>query len=312
MSKEMHKIDSIEAFLKYLKVERRYSSLTIEAYGRDLYQFATWLSTSLGNNDFIVKDVTTSDIRAWLGTLADNKISATSLRRKTQSLRAFFRWEMQANVIASNPATDIVLAKKPKRLPDYIKETEIEELLKQQSNSFQAHRTHIAITLLYCLGLRQAELLTLTDADINTTLKEIRITGKRNKQRIVPLPSELAIEIKEWQEIRDNKYPDLPHPRPLLAGPHGHITKQSLYNIVKTGLNSVSAQKKSPHTLRHTFATSMVNNGADLDAVREMLGHSSLSTTQIYTHLSFKELQKNYTHSHPRANKSDSLQNKEK
>ena len=149
--------------------------------------------------------------------------------------------------------------------------------------------------------MRQEELRTLTDADIDFSLGEAKVTGKRAKQRVVPLPTELLGEIARWQKARDSRYPDLGSPKPLICGRNGLISKKTLYNIVNSSLASSSAMKKSPHVLRHTFATSMLNGGAALDSVKEFLGHSSLSTTQIYTHLSFNELKKAYNSAHPRA-----------
>lgn len=287
---------AIEEFLTYLKVEQRCSRLTIEAYGRDLRTFSEWLCGGRGSEEFDAVSVTISDVRAWVGSLAERGIAPASLRRKVQSLRAFYRWGMKTGRFRSNPAADITLAKKPKPLPNFIKEKDIEDLLAQTPYDFESERTHIILSMLYSLGLRQAELLALTDNDISLTSKEIHITGKRNKQRVVPLPGALADEIIHWQKIRDGRYPGLDAPRPLIAGPHGFLSKENLYRIVRDGLASVSSGRKSPHTLRHTFATAMINNGADLDAVREILGHESLATTQVYTHLSFRELLANYTH----------------
>ncbi len=293
-----------DEFLSYMEAEQRASPNTVEAYGRDLRQFAVWLSpTGKDAIDSTLAAAVQQDIRAWTGSLADNGMTATTLRRKVQSLRAFYHWAMKRGHLSSNPAADVVLAKKRRHLPDFIKESEVERLLEEPHESFAAERAHIALTLMYSLGLRQAELLALTDRDISRAAGEIRVTGKRGKQRVLPLPTELADEISRWQTIRDSRYPDLPVPAPLIAGPHGAISKVSLYTMTRDALAGVSAGRKSPHTLRHTFATAMVNNGADLDAVREMLGHESLSTTQIYTHLSINELIANYRTAHPRSSK---------
>lgn len=292
----------IREFLSYLEAEQRASSNTVEAYGRDLRQFIEWFSSgSLQNEDSILKSVSTADVRGWAGSLADSGMTAATLRRKIQSLRAFFRWGMRRGKLTSNPAIDLVLAKKRKHLPNFIKETEMEDLLDRNHDGFAEERIHIALTLLYSLGLRQAELLALTDNDIDFTALEIRVTGKRNKQRVLPIPGSLAEEIARWQDIRDTRYPDLPRPATVISGPHGRLSKSAFYSIIRDALAGVSAGRKSPHTLRHSFATAMVNNGADLDAVREMLGHESLSTTQIYTHLSFNELLADYRHAHPRS-----------
>ncbi len=287
----------LREFEDYMRLELNRSRLTVEAYSRDISQFAAWL----GGETFDPASATTADIRAWLGSMA-REDSPVTLRRKAQSLRAFYRWLLRRGSITFNPAADIILAKAPKRLPEFVKEQEIEAIVKNGDISdFRSHRAHIAILMLYSTGLRQEELRTLTDADIDFSLREAKVTGKRSKQRVVPLPPELLDEIAEWQKVRDARYPSLPAPRPLLAGTNGAISKKTLYDIVRNALSGSSAMRKSPHVLRHTFATSMLNDGASLDAVKEFLGHSSLATTQIYTHLSFNELKKSYAASHPRA-----------
>ncbi len=282
---------------------------TVEAYCRDISQFIVWLGISKDktgqgtDTDFDPNTITTNDIRAWLGSLAKED-SALTLRRKAQSLRAFFRWLLQRGDISLNPATDLTLAKAPQRLPEFVKEQEIEEVIANfDISNFREHRARIILLMLYSTGLRQEELRTLTDADISFSLREAKVTGKRSKQRIVPLPSELLEEIATWQRARDIRYPSLSSPKPLIAGKSGAISKKTLYDIVKNALATTSAIRKSPHVLRHTFATAMLNDGASLDSVKEFLGHSSLSTTQIYTHLSFNELKKSYTAAHPRSHR---------
>jgi integrase/recombinase XerC len=289
----------IEAFLEEMRSERNRSALTVDAYGRDLRQFATWLKVD-GKLD--PKGVSLADIRAWLGEEARRGVKPISLRRKTQSLRAFFRWAMTRGYCDTNPAADVTLAKTPRHLPDIVKENDMEELLaelkSEDDGSFESARLRLVLTMLYSLGLRQAELLSIHDNDINRHSLEVKITGKRSKQRVIPIPDPLMQEIEEYCERRNRRYPELSDDR-LIVGPHGGVSPKSLYNIVRDGLQSVSTGRKSPHTLRHTFATALLNDGCDLDAVREMLGHSSLSTTQIYTHLTVKQLRENYA-AHPR------------
>ncbi len=305
----------LREFENYLRLELNRSRHTVEAYSRDITRFVQWLSSPAKETPPAVSgsverampaaplSVTTADIRAWLGSLAPGE-SPLTLRRKAQSLRAYYRWLLKKGVISNNPAADLILAKAPKRLPEFVKEQEIEEIVGTYDPAdFRSHRAHIVMLMLYSTGLRQEELRTLTDADIDFSLQEAKVTGKRAKQRVVPLPPQLLEEIARWQHARDARYPDLPSPRPLVCGPNGAISKKALYDIVKEALSSSSAMKKSPHVLRHTFATSMLNNGAALDSVKEFLGHSSLSTTQIYTHLSFNELKKSYSAAHPRARK---------
>lgn len=305
-------MELIRQFLTYIEAEERDSRHTVDAYGRDLLQFARWLhganppddSSSSGNGEprFLWDKVKAADVREWIGSLADEGKTPATLRRKAQSLRAFFRWGRTRGLFQANPAADVPLVKKHRHLPDFIKEGDMESVLSDGlPEEFEAARIYMALTLLYSLGLRQAELLGLTDADIRSDGLELRVTGKRNKQRVLPVPEQLGNQIRKWQRLRDTKYPDLTAPRPIMAGPHGVLSKETLYQIVRRGLSGISTGRRSPHTLRHSFATAMLNHGADIDAVREMLGHTSLQTTQIYTHISYKELMANYTGAHPRS-----------
>lgn len=293
----------LKDFENYLLLELNRSRHTAEAYMRDLRQFIDWLTDGdFGSFDY--STVTTQDIRAWLGSIARND-APSSIRRKTQSLRAYFHWLLRNAKIAVNPAADIILAKLPKRLPEFVKDDDIESILETLNNEsdYKSCRARFILLLLYATGLRQEEARQLTDDSIDFSLQEIKVTGKRNKQRIVPIAPRMIEEIKKWQAIRDNKYPDLLPPVPLIPGKQGKISKESLYKQVHESLHNISATHKSPHLLRHTFATAMLRNGASLDAVKEFLGHASLSTTQIYTHLSFSELQASYKAAHPRSKK---------
>ncbi|MDE6297847.1 MAG: tyrosine-type recombinase/integrase, partial [Muribaculaceae bacterium] len=292
-----------QSFISYLANELNRSHNTVEAYLRDISRFESWI-TAGDPALFDPVSITTADIRAWIGLLAKSDSPAT-LRRKTQSLRAYFRWMLKNRIVSHNPAADVTLAKKAKHLPEFVRESEMEEILGETPkdettpDNIMKVRNRLILSLLYSTGIRQAELLGLRDSDISFSSKEAKVTGKRNKQRIIPLPSSLLDEIKEWQNIRNHHYESLPSPAPLFPGEKGVLSKMQLYRIVKQELESSSAHIKSPHVLRHTFATSMLNHGANLDTVKEMLGHASLTTTEIYTHLSFDQLRKNYDTSHP-------------
>lgn len=290
----------IGAFLDYLRAELLRSPCTVKAYGDDLRQFAAWLAAG-GDPD--LRLATQGQVRGWLGETAEAGSGPRSLRRKLQSLRSYYKWCLRRGTVTVNPAADVALAKAGKRLPAFVRENDMERLLAtpDENPGYDSARTRIVLTLLYTLGLRQAELLSLTDADVDFGKGEVKVLGKRNKERIVPLPPDTAAELRQWQAVRDERWPDIPAPRPVLAGRSGPLSRETLYNIVRRGLAGVPAARRSPHTLRHTFATAMVNNGADLDSVREMLGHASLSTTQIYTHLGIRELLAGYRSAHPRA-----------
>lgn len=311
--------DSFSAFMRH---ELNRSPLTIDAYMSDLREFSLFITDN--NTDcFDPLSVATSDIRLWLRNLSSTGVKPVSLRRKTQSLRAFYRYLMKKNITDRNPADDIVLAKTPKKLPNVVREEEMEFLLNEDCastgdessviNDYDLLRSHIIINILYSTGLRRAELLSIRDSDINMKNGELRVTGKRNKQRIIPLPSPLLAEIRHWQQTRD-AHLNTASCDPGVNTPQGNgylfpgrgdkpISKSTLYNIVKQELTQTSSGRPSPHTLRHTFATAMLNDGASLDTVREMLGHASLAATQIYTHVSIRQLKENYTKAHPRARK---------
>lgn len=296
-------------FLSYLRYELNRAELTIEAYEYDIDQFANWL-TGDKPDTFAPADVATADIRAWLASLAREGCIARTLRRKAQSLRAFFRFLLKRGIITDNPTSNLTLPKIPHTLPDIVRADEMEQILDTQENDLSESedkektlRKLVITEILYTLGLRRAELISLNDTDISFSAGEIKVTGKRSKQRIVPAPQKLLQYIKEWQQLRDSLWPELEEPKPLLVVKGKRITTSQAYSIVKSSLASASTRKKSPHALRHSFATAMLNEGAALNSVKEFLGHSSLSTTQIYTHITFAEMRKAYDSAHPRAKK---------
>lgn len=299
----------IQDFISYIRLELNRSQLTAEAYERDINSFIAWL-TDDGVQDFHPTSVTLSDVRAWLATLAREKQTATTIRRKAQSLRAFFRFLLKRGVIEANPTADLTLPKIPKNLPDVVRAEEIEGVLRLDEQALvidpdneNEMRDALIIDLLYSLGIRRAELIAISDSDISPSVGEIKIFGKRSKQRVVPVPQTLIQKINRWQELRDRLWPDLEKPVPLFVVKGKRISPRQVYDAVHRQLEPTGARKKSPHALRHSFATSMLNEGADLNSVKEFLGHSSLSTTQIYTHVSFAEMKKAYESSHPRARK---------
>lgn len=297
----------MEQFVRYLRIELNRSDLTAAAYVRDIRAFASWLGID-PEAMLCPGAVTANDIRDWLGHSAARGNRPPSLRRKTQSLRAFFRWACRIGKIDRNPADEVTPAKLPKHLPDIIKVPEMESLLDfDPGDDIHLRRLHLCLNMLYSLGLRQAELLGLTDADLRYSgpNADLHVRGKGNKERVVPVPGPLLEEIRGWQKLRDAHFTDLPTPAPIIAGVHGNWSKESLYKAVHTALAGSSAARKSPHILRHSFATAMLSNGANIDAVRQLLGHASLATTQLYTHLSMSELREAYDHAHPRARKNE-------
>lgn len=295
----------IEKYLDYLRYELNRSPLTVEAYSRDLTQFLEWLSPDEpGNVDMAL--VTSSDVRSWLSSLAKKGESPRTLRRKIISLRSLFRWMLKTGQIKHSPIQNVPLPKLPKPLPDLIKPEEIESAInniesQDPEDNKDAVMHSVIIDILYSLGIRRAELVGLNDEDISFHNGEIKVTGKRSKQRIVPVPQKLLDKIKEWQTIRDKTEIKPEEGSPLFIVKGKRISPYKVYQIVHEALSSTSAKKKSPHALRHSFASGMLNGGAEIDSVREFLGHSSLATTQIYTHISLNEIKKAYSSAHPRS-----------
>lgn len=293
----------IREFLRYLELELNRSRRTVDAYGDDLRE----LSRHLGRGDELKEaaDITTTDIRSWISEMSRRGLSGRSLRRKTQAARAFFRWLQKRGVITNNPAADVQLAKIGRKLPEFVREQEMEQLLDSEDSSALSPleiRNRLVVSILYATGMRRDELSKITDADIDFHAKEIRVHGKRDKTRILPVADQLLSQIKEWQSVRDNLWL-LPSPAPLICSQRGKLTGRAIYNIVHTQLLTTGATHKSPHSLRHTFATALLNGGAEINSVKELLGHASLQSTQIYTHLTFNDMKKAYDGAHPRANK---------
>lgn len=291
----------LREFLGYLTLELYRSRLTVEAYETDLRGFNEYLIESGVPTDdagfFIVEAVTTADIREWVARLTEEGLGTASIRRKIQSLRAFFKFAVKRGFISANPASSVFLPRLHRSLPKIAGHSDIEGCIWNASTLLEA----LIIELLYGCGLRRAELLAINDVDINIYSRELKILGKGNKHRLIPLPEKLVEDITLWQKERDALYPDLPEPKPLMATSRGRMSKSTLYNIVRNALSATNAEKRSPHTLRHSFATQLLNSGAEINSVRDLLGHSSLAATQIYTHVAFSELTRDWKKAHPRA-----------
>lgn len=303
-------------YVSYLRFELNRSKATVTAYLADLRRFADWIEAQTGS-DFRAEAVEQRHIRTWLAERASENCSPRSLRRFASSLAAYFRYLQRMGTINENPTKGLRLPKIPKHLPTPVKEEEMERLLAAENATplyaesakerFRRLRDALVIELLYATGMRRAELLSLNDTDISPTLGRLQVTGKRGKQRIIPLAAELLARIAAYQCARNACFqPDAQADGALLRGNSGRrLNLNALANIVKVELAATHVARKSPHTLRHTFATAMLDGGADLRTLKELLGHASLSATQIYTHLSVEELKKNYNRAHPKAHKKD-------
>lgn len=297
----------IEHFLEYLQVERRYSQLTIDAYGRDLREFCAFLSVS---PDSIAPNfVTEDDIKEWLISLMDSGVSARSVRRKLSSLRSFWKYCLRVGNASHNPTQLIISPKMAKPLPVFYKEREMqkEREIEKYADDFVSVRDNLIIEMLYQTGMRRAELISLCDADVDATAKQIRIFGKRKKQRIVPIGDSLLEQILQYREWRDEQYPEREDGALFITEKGCRINAGTVYKVVRERMGEVSTQKKqSPHVLRHTFATTMLDHGADINTIKTLMGHASLAATQVYTHVTFEQMKNAYNAAHPR-NRKDTM-----
>lgn len=295
----------VNRFLDYLRYELNRAPLTVEAYELDIRQFIQWLSPQAPDQiDFTL--ITSSDVRSWLSSLAKKGESPRTLRRKIISLRSFYKWMMKTGKVKTSPLLNVPLPKIPKPLPDLVKHGEIESAINDirqldKDENPDAKLKVLILELLYTLGIRRAELVGLNDHDVSFLQGEVKVTGKRSKQRVIPVPQKLIELIKDWQQFRDSSQISLEEDDPLLTIKGKRISPNQVYKIVHESLSLSTARKKSPHALRHSFASGMLNGGADIDSVREFLGHASLATTQIYTHISLNEIKKAYKTAHPRS-----------
>lgn len=292
----------IEQFLQYLSHELNYSAHTVAAYRNDLTQ---WSEALCGNGDDLhVDSVTAADVRMWMVQRSDAGDCARTLRRKVQSVRALYRYLMKRGVVTENPAAEVELARTPKPLPAHVREKNMDALLNSEvdTTDFTAVRDRLVMMMFYETGMRRAELIGLQDACVDTAHGEIKVHGKRDKDRVIPIGPELKEWIELYRTLRSQQ--GVTDDEFFVRPGGGKLYPSLVYRIVHYNLESVGGcEKMSPHVLRHTFASVMLNGGAGLESVKEILGHESLATTQIYTHITFNQLKENYNHAHPRAQK---------
>ncbi len=294
-----------DTYLNFLKFEKRYSAHTVRAYQKDLDQFYEYFSLSDENELSELKSLDSKEIRSWIVILMQS-VSARTVRRKLAGINGFFTYLKRNKVINHNPLNKVHAPKIKKNLPEFVTEKAMQNITRLFSDhhaNFSATRDFLLIELLYSTGIRQAELIGLTHVDIDTEQMQLKVLGKRNKERIIPVTEELINLINDYMAIKtENGFSCKPNDI-LLVTDSGHKMYPSfVYNKVKHYLGEVSSMKKrSPHILRHSFATHMLNRGADLNAIKELLGHANLAATQVYTHNSFEQLIKTYNKAHPRA-----------
>lgn len=290
-----------ESFLEYLSFERAYSSYTVSCYGEDLAQFEGYIKGVDQSLDLASAD--TDLIRGWMVHLMEQGQEATTVNRKLSSLRSFYKFLLKKGYLEKDPSAGVSGPKKKKRLPVFVREAEMNQLLDKEEfgEGFEGLRNRLIVEMFYLTGLRLAELVGLDDVSVDFSNRLIKVTGKRNKQRLVPFGDELMADMKAYLEERDATVSL--KSEAFFVGKRGNrIQRSAVYLIVRENLSKVvKLKKKSPHVLRHTFATTMLNNDAELEAVKELLGHANLSATEIYTHTTFEELKKVYEQAHPRA-----------
>jgi integrase/recombinase XerC len=295
-------MDAVDLFLRYLYSEKRFSSHTLVSYKTDLLQFSNFVSSSDPQESLV--NVTSRHIRSWVICLLDEGFTARSVNRKITTLRRFYKFCQQESMVNANPAGSIPSVKAPKTLPVFIDETRMEQLQGglECAEPHSVLRDQLILELLYGTGMRLSELAGLTDSSVDPVSLQVKVLGKRQKERIIPVTTELCQLVMTYQRERDRHFGILPTSALLVTDKGKPLYAKLIYRSVGKALTSVAVTGKvSPHVLRHTYATHMLNHGADLNAIKELLGHASLSATQVYTHTGFEKLKTVYRKAHPRA-----------
>ena len=291
----------VQSFLSYIEYERRYSRHTLESYGNDLEQFYFYLKSEYQKEELEL--ATHLEIRSWIVQMMEHKITPRSINRKLSTLKSFFKFLMRKGVVKKSPLSKVLAPKTSKRLPVFVEKAGIEKLLTEIefSEDFEGKRDKMILDLFYNTGMRRSELNNLKETDIDSYNSQIKVLGKGNKERIIPIQPQLRAALKEYMDMKNQSIatPSIY----LFVNMEGKLLNPSnIYQIVKKYLNLITTiDKKSPHVLRHTFATHLMNNGADINAVKELLGHASLAATQVYTHNTIDKLKNIYKQAHPKA-----------
>jgi integrase/recombinase XerC len=291
-----------ESFFQYLQIEKRYSHHTVRSYTNDLDQFFIFLqSMSLPENP---QEITSRDIRAWIVSMLEKGYTAVSVHRKISCLRVYFRYLRKEGYVNNDPLQKVSLPRRKKQLPVFVEELAMDTVVDADpfGNDFTGLMNRTIIEMFYVTGMRRSELTGLRVGDIDLAEATVKVTGKRNKQRIIPLLGTFIPQLKEYLRQRADFVNDREVEWFFITGRCNKLYDKYVYTIVKRYLSMVTTiDKKSPHVLRHTFATHMLNHGADLNSIKELLGHANLAATQVYTHNTFEKLKKIYKQAHPRA-----------
>lgn len=291
----------IDHFIRYLQFEKRFSPNTVTAYKKDLEQFSGFIQAT--DDDLLKTDY--QNVRSWIVELMDQGGDPKTINRKISTLRSFYKFLLRESLIESNPMVQVKGPKTPKRLPVVVTEEKMDILLDSSSvfdSDFSGSRNRLIIELLYGTGIRLSELVGLKEKDFNRYEQHIKVLGKRNKERIIPLNNALVASIENYIDLKKAQQFNTASSVLIVTNEGRDVYPQFIYRTVKFILSMVSThKKKSPHILRHSFATSLLNRGADLNAIKELLGHSSLAATQVYTHNSVEKLKLIYKQAHPKA-----------
>ena len=291
----------INEFLNYLKFERNRSDLTIKNYGEDLRAFKDFYRNL--DSRLSWKSVDSDVIRDWMESMMDKGNNATSINRRLSALRSFYRFALARKLVDKDPVHGVTGPKKGRPLPQFLKENEMDRLLDAESwtESFEDMRDRTVIMTFYETGIRLSELIGLDDCMVDFSNRQLKVTGKRNKQRVIPFGEELLATFRDYMKCRDKEV-NLQSEALFVSSKGQRMTSSQVREAVKRNLSKVcTLKKRTPHVLRHTFATAMLNNKAGIESVKKLLGHESLSTTEIYTHTTFEQLKKVYKNAHPRA-----------
>jgi len=289
----------VERFLKYIRYEKRYSEHTVLAYRTDLLQFSDFVSKSF---DEVPENANYGIIRSWIISLSEANVDPRSINRKIACLRSFFKFLLKQGVVTKDPVTRIKILKSRKKLPHFVTESDMTSILDSGGipDEHEELRNLLVVELLYGTGMRLSELINLKDTSINFGDRSVKVLGKRNKERVIPFSEPLVNLLRKYREVRDREI-GKQLPFFLVTDKGKKLYPVLVHRIVKKKLAEAGVEKKSPHVLRHSYATHLLNNGAEINAVKDLLGHSSLAATQVYTHNTMEKLKKIFDQAHPKA-----------
>ncbi|TFV93468.1 integrase [Algoriphagus kandeliae] len=293
----------IESFINYLQFEKRSSPHTVEAYERDLRQFEEFLDLSFEQNELY--STGHAEIRAWIIDLVEQGLSTTSVNRKLATLRSYYKFLLRQGTIQKDPTYKLKSLKNPKRLPEFVQEKSIQDVLEEDvyEKGFEGQRDRMIMEFLYLTGVRLSELTGLRWSDVDFHFEQVRVLGKRKKERVIPLSKGLIQNIISYKKVFEERFPNSgQNPYFIVTNSGKQSYPMMVYRTVRKYLDLFAqTSKRSPHVLRHTFATHLLNKGADLNAVKDLLGHANLAATQIYTHNSMEKLKAVFEQAHPKA-----------